>query len=310
MKKKISIIVPVFNNQGTLKVLYEKIIKTLKKILYIDYRIIFVDDGSVDNSREVLINIKKTNKRVILIFLSKNYGQGPAVKAGFDNADGDYFVTIDADLQDPPEIISKMLKYAAEDKFDVVIAARDSAENNLIRTFYSFFSHLIIRMIIKDYPKSGFNCWLMNKKFFNIYMHETNAISQNDVLKIGLKRKVIFYKKLKRLHGSSQYKFTSLFSVFFNLISESFPGFFRNFFILGIIIFICSIINIFILALNHFIFQNSNPKGISAILTYISFFGGLNLLFLGICGSYAVKIHDALNGNKKYHISKIIKNNF
>jgi glycosyltransferase involved in cell wall biosynthesis len=310
MKKKISIIIPVFNNQDTLKELYITIIKTLKKIFYIDYRIIFVDDCSIDNSREILKNIKKIDKRVILIFLSKNYGQGIAVKAGFDNADGDYFVTIDADMQDPPEIILKMLKYAAEDKFDVIIASRNSVESNLIRNFYSIFSHLIIRMIIKDYPKSGFNCWLMNKKFFNIYMQETNAISQNDVLKIGLRRKVVFYKKLKRMHGSSQYTFSTLFDIFFNLISDSFPGFFKNFFILGVIIFICSMINIIILIFDHFIFKNSNPKGISAILTYISFFGGLNLLFLGMYGSYAIKIYETLNKIKKYHVSKIIKNNF
>jgi glycosyltransferase involved in cell wall biosynthesis len=310
MKKKISIIVPVFNNQETLKLLYEKIIETVKKILPIDYRIIFVDDGSVDNSREVLKKIKKTDKRVILIFLSKNYGQAAAVKAGFDNAVGDYFVTIDADMQDPPEIISKMLKYANEDKFDVIIASRSSTENNLIRNFCSFFSHLIIRMIVRDYPTNGFNSWLMNKKFFNIYMQETNAISQNDVLKIGLKRKVIFYKKLKRQHGTSQYTFSSLFNIFFNLISDSFPSFFKNFFIFGLFIFICSFINIFLLLLNHFIFQNSNPKGISAILTYVSFFGGLNLLFLGMCGSYIIRIHETLNGIKKYHISKIIKDNF
>jgi len=309
MKKKISIIVPVFNNQETLKLLYEKIIETVKKILPIDYRIIFVDDGSVDNSREVLKKIKKIDKRVILIFLSRNYGQAAAVKAGFDNAEGDYFVTIDADMQDPPEIISKMLKYANEDKFDVIIASRSSTENNLIRNFFSFFSHLIIRMIVRDYPANGFNSWLMNKKFFNIYMQETNAISQNDVLKIGLKRKIIFYKKTKRLHGSSQYTFSSLFNTFFNLISDGFPSFFKNFFILGVFIFVCSFINIFLLVLNHYIFQNSNPKGISAILTYISFFGGLNILFLGMCGSYIIRIYETLNGKKKYHISKIIKNN-
>jgi hypothetical protein len=141
-------------------------------------------------------------------------------------------------------------------------------------------------------------------------MQETNAISQNDVLKIGLKRKVIFYKKLKRQHGTSQYTFSSLFNIFFNLISDSFPSFFKNFFIFGLFIFICSFINIFLLLLNHFIFQNSNPKGISAILTYVSFFGGLNLLFLGMCGSYIIRIHETLNGIKKYHISKIIKDNF
>jgi len=309
MKKKISIIVPVFNNQESLKLLYEKIIETVKKILPIDYRIIFVDDGSVDNSREVLKKIKKIDKRVILIFLSRNYGQAAAVKAGFDNAEGDYFVTIDADMQDPPEIISKMLKYANEDKFDVIIASRSSTENNLIRNFFSFFSHLIIRMIVRDYPANGFNSWLMKKKFFNIYMQETNAISQNDVLKIGLKRKIIFYKKTKRLHGSSQYTFSSLFNTFFNLISDGFPSFFKNFFILGVFIFVCSFINIFLLVLNHYIFQNSNPKGISAILTYISFFGGLNILFLGMCGSYIIRTYETLNGKKKYHISKIIKNN-
>jgi len=310
MKKKICIIIPVFNNQDSLELLHNRIVKIFKKKPHIEYQISFVDDCSNDNSRRILERIRKINPKVTLIFLSNNYGQGPAVKAGFDNAEGDYFATIDADMQDPPEIILKMLEYATKDRYDLIIAARISNENNIIRKFYSFFSHSIIKIIIKDYPKGGFNSWLMNKKFFKIYMQETNAISQADVLKIGLRRKIIFYKKLKRLHGSSQYKFSSLFNIFFNLISESFPNFFKKFFILGIIVFIFSVINIFVLLFNHFIFENSNPKGTSAILTYISFFGGLNLLFLGMCGSYIIKIYENLNKIKKYHISKIIKNNF
>jgi glycosyltransferase involved in cell wall biosynthesis len=310
MNKKISIIIPVFNNQDSLELLHTQIVKIFKENSHIEYQIIFVDDCSNDNSREILKKINKINPKVTLIFLTNNYGQGPAVKAGFDNADGDYFVTIDADLQDPPEIILKMLKYATEDRYDLIIAARSSNENNIIRNFYSFFSHLIIKIIVNDYPKGGFNSWLMNKKFFKLYMQETNAISQADVLKIGLRRKIIFYKKLKRLYGSSQYKFTSLFNIFFNLIMDSFPNFFKKFFILGVIIFIFSVINIFVLLFNHFILENSNPKGTSAILTYISFFGGLNLLFLGMCGSYIIKIYENLNKKEKYHISKIIKNNF
>jgi glycosyltransferase involved in cell wall biosynthesis len=310
MNKKISIIIPVFNNQDSLELLHTEIVKIFKENSHIEYQIIFVDDCSNDNSREILKKINKINPKVTLIFLTNNYGQGPAVKAGFDNADGDYFVTIDADLQDPPEIILKMLKYATEDRYDLIIAARSSNENNIIRNFYSFFSHLIIKIIVNDYPKGGFNSWLMNKKFFKLYMQETNAISQADVLKIGLRRKIIFYKKLKRLYGSSQYKFTSLFNIFFNLIMDSFPNFFKKFFILGVIIFIFSVINIFVLLFNHFILENSNPKGTSAILTYISFFGGLNLLFLGMCGSYIIKIYENLNKKEKYHISKIIKNNF
>lgn len=310
MNKKISIIIPVFNNQDSLELLHTQIVKIFKENSHIEYQIIFVDDCSNDNSREILKKINKINPKVTLIFLTNNYGQGPAVKAGFDNADGDYFVTIDADLQDPPEIILKMLKYATEDRYDLIIAARSSNENNIIRNFYSFFSHLIIKIIVNDYPKGGFNSWLMNKKFFKLYMQETNAISQADVLKIGLRRKIIFYKKLKRLYGSSQYKFTSLFNIFFNLIMDGFPNFFKKFFILGVIIFIFSVINIFVLLFNHFILENSNPKGTSAILTYISFFGGLNLLFLGMCGSYIIKIYENLNKKEKYHISKIIKNNF
>ncbi len=310
MNKKISIIIPVFNNQDSLELLHTQIVKIFKENSHIEYQIIFVDDCSNDNSREILKKINKINPKVTLIFLTNNYGQGPAVKAGFDNADGDYFVTIDADLQDPPEIILKMLKYATEDRYDLIIAARSSNENNIIRNFYSFFSHLIIKIIVNDYPKGGFNSWLMNKKFFKLYMQETNAISQADVLKIGLRRKIIFYKKLKRLYGSSQYKFTSLFNIFFNLIMDGFPNFFKKFFILGVIIFIFSVINIFVLLFNHFILENSNPKGTSAILTYISFFGGLNLLFLGMCGSYIIKIYENLNKKEKYHIGKIIKNNF
>ena len=306
MNKKISIIIPVFNNQDSLELLHTQIVKIFKENSHIEYQIIFVDDCSNDNSREILKKINKINPKVTLIFLTNNYGQGPAVKAGFDNADGDYFVTIDADLQDPPEIILEMFNHSYDDKFDVIVAARLSSERNILRRICSFVSNLIIRASIKDYPIGGFNCWLMNKKFFDIYIKLTSGMSQIDIFKIGLKRKVIYYEKRKRLYGSSQYSFASLLSVFFDLISESANKIFKIIFISGLIIFIISILNVLIMSFNYLIWGNSNPKGTLAILAYISLFGAINILFIGIVGIYLVKIID--NKKNKYYISEIIKN--
>jgi glycosyltransferase involved in cell wall biosynthesis len=306
MNKKISIIIPVFNNQDSLELLHNQIVKIFKENSHIEYQIIFVDDCSNDNSKEILKKINKINPKVTLIFLTNNCGQGPAVKAGFDNADGDYFVTIDADLQDPPEIILEMFNHSYNDKFDVVVAARLSSERNILRRICSFVSNLIIRASIKDYPIGGFNCWLMNKKFFDIYIKLTSGMSQIDIFKIGLKRKVIFYEKRKRLYGSSQYSFASLLSVFFDLISESANKIFKIIFISGLIIFIISILNVLIMSFNYLIWGNSNPKGTLAILAYISLFGAINILFIGIVGIYLVKIID--NKKNKYYISEIIKN--
>ena len=119
MKKKICLTIPIFNNQNSIEILYIRLKESLKKTNEIDYKFIFVDDDSSDNSRTIIKKICETDPNVTAIFLSKNFGQAAALCAGFDNSNGDYFGTIDGDLEDPPEIVHDMMGHLKDDKFDI-----------------------------------------------------------------------------------------------------------------------------------------------------------------------------------------------
>ena len=189
MKKKICLTIPIFNNQNSIELLYIRLKESLKKANEIDYKFIFVDDGSSDNSRAIIKEICKSDPDVTGIFLSKNFGQAAALCAGFDNSNGDYFGTLDGDLEDPPEIINDMINHLKNEKFDIIIAERISTKVSIFRKITSKLTNFIFRIAFRKAPKNGFNVWLMNKKMFTAFSRITNGYPQYDIYELGFKKK-------------------------------------------------------------------------------------------------------------------------
>jgi dolichol-phosphate mannosyltransferase len=308
MKKKICLTIPIFNNQNSIEQLYNRLKENLKKTNEIDYKFIFVDDDSSDNSRTIIKEICKSDPNVTAIFLSKNFGQAAALCAGFHNSNGDYFGTIDGDLEDPPEIVNDMINHLKDDKFDIIIAERITTKVNIFRKITSKIANFIFRISFRDAPKNGFNVWLMNKKMFAEFSKITNGYPQSEIYELGFKKKIISYERQKSKNIKSNQNILKLFTNFFEMIIGTSGIFFKYIFIIGVFIFLFSVVNFLYMLFEYLNGSRNNFNGLYALLTYISFFGSLNLLFLGIIGNYLLKIIKDYSKTNKYYINEIINN--
>jgi glycosyltransferase involved in cell wall biosynthesis len=306
LKKKISILIPVYNNELTLQKLYNRILRTIKSIKDLKYQIIFVNDKSVDRSGTILNKISTKDKNVTVVHLSKNFGQAAAIYAGFEFVKGDYIVCFDADLQDPPELISKIVK-DLRSKNDIVIASRSSSNEGFFRTISSKITHYFITKLIIDYPSNGFNYWAVTKKMFNLIKSDQDVSKgiQLKIMNLGFKKKIIFYDRQKRQFSKSQYSFYKLTNNFVSLIFSSSTAPMRVGFFVAILISLlglANLVSIFVSYLN----EGMPFNGWAPLVFFIIFFGSANLFFVCIVGEYVIRLTNMLESKKFYYISKVL----
>ena len=161
MKYKYTIMYCVYNNSETLNELYNRTVKTLKDF---DYRILFINDCSFDNSKEIIEEICLKDKKVQLVNLEKNRGQINAILTGMKITETDYLISLDADLQDPPEIILNLIELSENQDLDLTIAGRKSIEDNFFKKITSILHHKLISFSNKSYPSNGFNVFCVKRK--------------------------------------------------------------------------------------------------------------------------------------------------
>jgi dolichol-phosphate mannosyltransferase len=201
--KKISIIIPTYNNEDSIYLLCYKLLNISNILLKkkINTEIIFVDDGSLDNSFFKLIKIKKDNKNIKIIKLAKNYGSQAAILIGLKKAKGDAVCVITADLEDNPDLILNMaIKWISGERF--IIYSRYKK-----KTSFSSIYHFLVKKIINEkYPLGGFDVFLLDKKYFKfLNFNEKNPIIALMLISIKENPLILKYKKNKRLYGESQW---------------------------------------------------------------------------------------------------------
>ena len=208
----ISVIIPVYFNEGSLVLLTEK----LKKVLYkydkdVSYELIFIDDGSKDNSFSELLTLRESDRdHIKLIKFTRNFGQVPAIYAGYKYANGDAIINISADLQDPPELIFEMLNYFFNEKYDIVICTRENRKEPLYRKITSkIFYKLINWLSFSNMPTGGFDYVLISNKVKEkiIKTNESNPFWQGQILWTGFDIKFIPYTRRNREVGESKWTF-------------------------------------------------------------------------------------------------------
>ena len=305
MRKKLSIIIPVYNNQDTLDELYSRILKAIKKN-DLDYCIIFVNDSSIDESLNIIKKICISDKKAICLNLDKNYGQLLALNTGLHYCDGNYVMNLDADLQDPPEIIDDIIK-EIEDEADVVIAARNSVKENFFRMITSKTHFYFMRKSLKDYPKKGANLICMSKKIVDNIKKDTNSVFYfvPEILPKNYKKKFVYYDRIARLNSKTQ-------SSFVNRLKESFENFtlysvwpFKSLFLIGTIMMLMSILYIIMIVISYF--NNETPFiGYSPIIILILLFGGINIFVLGVISEYLKIILKKVSQDKRSRVKDTI----
>lgn len=303
--KLISICFAVYNNEGALTVLYEKMVEQIELHLQkYNFELMFVNDGSKDNSLAELLELKKRthDSRIKIISLSRNFGQMAAIRAGWHTARGDAVVNMAADLQDPPEQCVKMIK-EWEKGNDVVISYRNSHGTNL---FNRFTSRLFYKMLLPNVPRGGFDFTLLGRNAMDAVnsIRERNVFYQYDILWIGFNVKFIPYDKQARTIGKSQYNFIKRFGNFMvAFINVSYLPL-RLMSLLGVLFAVAG----FIYSLNivHAYYFKATPfPGWAPIMILILIIGGLIMLMLGVLGEYIWRIFDEVKQRPSYIIKDI-----
>ena len=290
--KKISIIVPCFNEEEAIPLFYKELITHLSS-LELGYEVIFVDDGSIDNTLKVIRNLKKDDNNIRYISFSRNFGKEAAMMAGLEASKGDYVAIMDADLQDPPELIPNMYHYLKEG-YDCVGTRRVTRKGEpKIRSFFARMFYKIINKLSKVEMVDGARDFrLMNRRMVNaiISMKEYNRYSKGIFSFVGFKTKWLEYENIERVAGKSKWNFWKLFKYAiegivgystFPLVVSAFIGLF--FCILSFILIIAIIIKTLL--------YGDPVSGWPSLMCAIFLVGGIQLFVMGVMGSYLSKTY-------------------
>ena len=305
--KKLSIIIPVYNNELNLKPLYEKLSKDVLKKANFKYEIIFVEDGSEDNSFNELLKLREKNKNIKIIKFTRNFGAHTAVFAGLKYADGDCVASIEADLQTPPKLINEMYN-SWKEGYKIILGVRKGREEGKIQTFFSnTYWKLVKKYAFKTTPEKGYNSFLIDRKVVEIilYSNEKNSPISGQILWSGFKIKNIYHIRKKRELGKSQWTLSKKIKLFIDTFIAFSYAPIKIISGLGIIISLAAFIFAMVILFNKF-YNNIPIEGWASLMIVILSLSGIQLLTLAIIGEYLWRNFDESRKRPSYIVEKEI----
>ena len=285
----ITLVIPCYNEEKTIPLFYEEILKTAKEMPYVQMELLFVDDGSKDGTLQVLRNLRRDNHaaleqsptipRVEYISFSRNFGKESAMYAGIKNAKGDYVAIMDADLQDPPSLLPEMYRAVTEEGYDSAATRRVTRKGEPpIRSFFARrFYHIMNKISDVELMDGARDYRLMNRKYVNALMslEEYNRFSKGLFGWVGFKTKWSFWKLFKySLDGIVAFSEAPLYIA--SVLGASMCG--------------VSFIAIIFIIVRQLLYHNS-AYGWPSMVCIIILIGGIQLLSIGILGLYFSKTY-------------------
>jgi len=306
--KKISIVTPCFNEHDNIQELYDRIKKSISNLNY-DYEIIFVDNSSTDNSYKIYEQITSNDPKSKAIIMSRNFGSSQtSFLAGIKNATGDAIILIESDLQDPPELIPKLIE-KWEEGFDVVYATRKKRRGSLIRRFFYKCFYVVFRwMSYLEIPLDSGDFSLIDKKIAEIIkkLPEKDIYIRGLRTWVGFKQTSIEYVRDDRIHGETSISFLDNFNwakkAIVNFSYKPLEFISKLSLITAAITIIAAIVYV------YFYFTKNMPKGFPTLLLAIFTLSTIQLIALGIIGEYLIRMFHEIKGRPSYIISEIIQN--
>lgn len=301
MKITYSVIAPIFNEKDNLHELYRRVKEVMDRTRK-PWELLLVDDGSSDGSTDILRDMAKKDKRVRPVIFARNFGHQVAVTAGLDYARGEAVVIIDADLQDPPELILEMAK-KWEQGYEVVFAVRTEREGESWFKLWtaSLFYRMIYRITDVKIPLDTGDFRLMDRKVVDVMktMRERHRFLRGMSAWVGFKQIGVEYKRAARTAGETKYPFRKMFRLAVNAVTgfSYFPlqvATFVGFFSAGIAILAMPVV-IYLRASGSQAFF-----GQATTLLAVLFLGGVQLISLGVLGEYIGRLYDEAKGRPLY----------
>ncbi len=301
----ISVVIPLLNEGNLVTKLLEETVQYLKNTGE-DFEVVCVDDGSTDSTLSQLIDFRGKNSQIKIISLSRNFGLQVALTAGLEHAKGDFVVMMDGDFQDPPEMIPVLFKKIQETNSDIVTAVREQRNEKLSRKIYTNIFHRVFGNITEGNQVSyAGNFCIVNKKAHKAILRFTERNRYVPGIRnfIGFKHEFVLFDRPERLDGKAKMSRKKLFAMAADAIYSfsKWPIKACLFFgLLGIIIFLGAIIYTLVSKIMGFA-----PLGWSSMFLAVSFFGSVQLTFMGLIGEYIYRIFKEVQNRPVYFINEI-----
>ena len=312
MQKKVSLIIPCYNEQEGIRNLYARINEVTNTLSQYDWELLFVNDGSHDNTLAIIRELHSQDEKVCYIDLSRNFGKENAMLAGFDYVTGDCTIIIDADLQDPPSLIPKMLSLWEEGYQDVYAKRKTRGKESWMRRKFSMAYYSLLQHASRiDILQNVGDFRLLDSKCVNAMrqMRERERYTKGMFCWIGYRKKEILFDRGDREQGTSSFTFLKLFELAIEGITSFTTAPLRMATIIGISISVLNLIYIFYYLIKTIIFGDP-VRGFPTLVIIILFLGGVQLLSLGIIGEYLGRIFHETKNRPVYLVNEYVgKNN-
>lgn len=307
--KKVSVVIPVYNEEESLPQLLERTIKSCKQLKQ-EYELILVDDGSSDNSAKMLEEAAAIEENhVIAIILNRNYGQHSAIMAGFNQADGDLVITLDADLQNPPEEIPRLVS-TAEEGYDVVGTRRRNRQDSWFR---KTASKMINSMITKATGRSmgDYGCMLRAYRRHIVeamlQCHERSTFIPILANTFARRTIEIDVAHAEREYGDSKYSFLKLINLMYDLLTCLTTAPLRLLSIVGSVIAVSGFVLALLLIVLRIIFGAMwAAEGVFTLFAILFMFIGAQFVAMGLLGEYIGRIYNDVRARPRYFIQKVV----
>lgn len=304
--KKISIIIPAYNEEEALPYLYERLEKLMEQNKNYEFEILFVDDGSKDKTLEMVKEMRAYDHRINYVTFSRNFGKEIAMLAGLDYANGDAVIFMDADLQDPPELVPELIKYW-EEGYDDVYAKRSSRKGETwLKKFTSKMYYKVLQSLTRiEIQKDTGDFRLLDRRCVNALkkLRESQRCSKSMFSWIGYKKKEVLYERDPRVAGKTKWNYKKLIDLAIDGITSFTTSPLRISTYLSIPTFIALFVY-FIYVIIKCITQNVAIQAFQATILLILFFSGIQILLFGIVGEYLGRIFNETKNRPLYFVDE------
>ena len=303
-KKLVTILVPAYNEQEVLNMLYDRLKLLMDSQEKYDFEILFVNDGSKDNTLSIMKDLRENDKRVCYLNLSRNFGKETAMIAGLDYSKGDCVIIIDADLQDPPELIPEMLEFW-EQGYDDVYAKRKSRKGeSFLKKFTSKMYYKMLQSVTKiEIQKDTGDFRLLDRRCVEALkqIRESQRYTKGLFSWIGYNKKELLYDRDPRAAGNTKWNYGKLINLSIDGLTSFTTSPLRLSAFFGILVSLAGFIYMIIIIAKTLIWGIDVP-GYASTMVVILFLGGLQLIFLGIIGEYLGRAFYETKGRPLYFI--------
>lgn len=304
--KVVTILVPCFNEENNIELLYDRLRKITNSLPNYEFQILLVNDGSKDNTLSKMQELHETDKTVSYLSLSRNFGKENAMLAGLDYAEGDAVILMDADLQDPPELIPQMLAEWEKGYDDVYARRRSRAGETWLKKATAHWYYRILRKFADiDIPADVGDFRLLDRQAVDALcsLRERQRYTKGLFSWIGYNKKELLFDRDPRAAGNSKMNFFKLFGLAVDGITSFSVAPLRLASVLGLIISTVAFLYLLFVIIKTLLFGDP-VAGYPSMISIILFMGGIQLIVLGIIGEYVGRIFNEAKGRPEYLVNE------